>query len=257
MLHSSSNMRARSSNGYPTLLVRCLALLCLAFTPLPAADKPVTVEGSLEAVIPSDLRSLLIENPYVLFKVDVGEDGTLFDVMAVESNHRDLIPSAMKTLLAAKFFPSIENGKPTRSRTSVFVRFFDPEQRAWKMGSGQIPFGGTVSDAVRRKIYATSEQRFVFGESDPDEIDTPIKSLKSTRRIYADARSLGISAKGRCLVEFYVSPEGRARFPSALESDSDEVSISAALTLLETYYAPPRREGNPTFIKVQQEFIFR
>ncbi len=220
-----------------------------------AADKPVEAQGSLNAVIPAELKSLLIENPYVLFRIDVGEDGTLFDVMAIESNHRDLIPHATKTLLATTFTPAMEDNVPVRRRVSVYVRFYDPEQRAWRQGSTALPFGGTISDAVQRKIYATSEQRWVYGESEPDEIDTPIKSLSKPRRIYAGQN--GLTAKGRCMVEFYISPEGRARFPTALESDNDDVSISAALNLLKTRYAPPRRNGNPTFIKVEQEFIFQ
>ena len=242
----------------PVARYLCLVAILVALrAPLSAADQPVTVDGSLDAAIPADLRSLLIDNPYVLFKVDVGDDGTLFDVMALESNHRDLIPAATKVLLGVTFNPAIEDGKAIRTRTSVFVRFFDPEQRAWQMGGKALPFGGTVSDAVRRRMYATSEQRYVYDESKPDEIDAPIQSLNAPRRILADAQGLGTGAKGRCVVEFYISPEGRARFPSALESDSDEVSISAALTLLKTRYSPPRKDGNPTYIKVQQEFIFQ
>jgi len=217
--------------------------------------KQVEVDGKLEAVIPPSLKTLHIENPYVLFRLDVGEDGTLFDVMAIESNHRDLIPDATKTLLAAKFLPAEDNGTPVRRRVFAYVNFFDPEQRAWRMGARVIPFGGTVSDAVERRIYSTSAGRFVYGESEPEEIDKQIKSLEHPRRIYAGENSS--DAKGRCLVEFYVSPEGRARFPTAIESDSDEVSIGAALTLLRTRFAPPRRAGQPTFIKVKQEFIFQ
>lgn len=240
----------------PTTLRACVlsAVFSVSFLSTQAADRPVEVIGSLETIIPSELKSLHIENPYVLFKIDVGADSTIYDAMAIESIHRDLIPAATEMLLAAKFTPAEKNGVPIRSRVFAYVRFYDPEQRAWRLGSNQMPFGGSVTDAVQRRMYATSEQRYVYGESQPDEIDKPIKSLASARRVYAGGN--GITAKGRCLVEFYVSPEGRARFPSALESDSDEVSISAALTLMKTRFAPPRRGGQPTFIKVRQEFIF-
>ena len=231
------------------------ALLSISLLPASAADRPVEVIGSLDAVIPASLKSLLIDQPYVLFKVDVGEDSTIYDAMAIESNHRDLIPAATKKLLSVKFTPAEKNGTPIRSRVFAYVRFYDPEQRAWKQGANHLPFGGSVTDAVQRRLYATSETRYVYGESQPDEIDQPIESLKNSRRIFAGGN--GITAKGRCLVEYYVSPEGRARFPSALESDSDDVSISAALVLLKTRFAPPRRAGQPTFIKVQQEFIFQ
>jgi hypothetical protein len=225
-----------------------------AIAPSLAEDKRISVEGPLEVMIPADLRGLPIINPHVDLIIDVGEDGTLFDVMPTKSNHRGLLPDAIKAIQSASFTPAIRDGKSVRSRDSVRVTFYDPEQRAWRQGSGVLPFGGTPSDAAKNRIYATSANSFVYDISDPEELDRPIAQLQTTRRIHSSQD--GVKTVGECLVEFYIDPAGRARFPRAIESDSNDVAISAALTLLETRFTPPRRNGQPTYVKIQQRFRF-
>ena len=229
--------------------------LAIGIAPAVAQDTPVTFEGTLEAVVPAELRSLLIEKPYVLFLVDVGEDGTLFDAMAIESNHRDLIPTASNTLLAAKLKPATENGVPVRRRASVFVNFYDPEQRAWSMGLTARPFGASASDAAQRRVFETSAKSYAYGESAMEQLDEPIKGFHATRTVRTTSSALG--STGRCLVSFIIGPDGRARFPEAIERDNDDVALNAAMLLMRSRYTPPRRNGHPTFVKVQQEFVFR
>lgn len=238
----------------PRTLPGLIAVAFLAVATLQAADKRITVEGSLEVILPVELRGLPLVNPHVDFLIDVGEDGTLFDAMPTKSNHRDLLSPAIAAIQKVTFTPAIEDGVAVRSRDSVRVVFYDPEQRAWRQGSGQLPFGGTPADAAKNRIFAASAESFTYGISDREELDSPITQLPSTRRVYAS--QAGVKTTGECLVEFYIGPNGRARFPRALESDSDDVAISAALTLLETRFNPPRKNGQPTYVKIQQRFRF-
>ncbi|GAB5559103.1 MAG: hypothetical protein SynsKO_07500 [Synoicihabitans sp.] len=232
------------------LLLAWTGLVSTAF----AKSTPVEARGSLEAVIPPSLKSLQIDRPYVDFMIDVGADGTLFDVMPIESNHRDLLPAAHKVMQSVTFIPATKDGEPIRKRTKVRVHFFDPEQRVWRSGASFTPFGDTPSDAAKRRIYANSAKNYVYKMSKRDELDSPITQRMSTRRVYSSQH--GVATRGRCLVEFYIGPNGRARFPRAIETDSNDVAISAALTLLETQFEPPRRNGQPTYVKIQQEFEF-
>lgn len=220
-----------------------------------AKTTPISVEGSLEAIIPSKLKSLQIDHPYVDFKIDVGEDGTLFDAMPIESNHRDLLPAAHEVLQSVTLIPATKDGQPIRQRAKVRVNFYDPEQRAWRSGASMTPFGDTPADAARRRMYANSASSYFYRISDRRELDSPLTRHLTTRRIYSSQN--GVSTKGRCLVEFYVGPNGRARFPRAIETDSHDVAISAALTLLKTRFDPPRKNGHPTYVRVEQEFEFR
>ena len=228
--------------------------LWFACPALPAQDTPITVGTSLSTTVPAELRGLLIDNPYVTFFIDLGEDGTLFDVMATASNHRDLIPTATEVLLHADLQPAQQDGTPVRSRATVTVRFYDPEQRAWKMGLSVRPFGNSASDAADRRIYATSAASFVDRESELDELDEPIRGLAATRRVRSAHSAL--PAQGRCLLSFYIDPQGKPRFPSAIERDNDDVAIAAALLLTRSRFSQPTRDGQPTYVQVQQEFRF-
>jgi hypothetical protein len=219
-----------------------------------AQDRPVETDDSMEVILPLELRPLFIENPYVTFLVDVGDDGTLFDVLPTESNHYELLPHGLKIINAAIFKPALENGQPTRSRSYAKVRFYDPEQRAWESGAGGAVFGGNVSDAVRRRIYSTSKERFIYGLSEVDDLDNPLERMRTKLRVYSS--KAGGRAKGKCLVEFYIDASGQTRFPEVIKSDSVEVSLSAALTLKETTFTPPQRNGQPTYVKIREEFMF-
>jgi hypothetical protein len=233
------------------LLLSCVLTAISAL----AETIPISVQGTLDAIIPANLRSLQIDHPYVDFKIDLGADGTLFDAMAIESNHRDLLPAAHKVLQSVTFVPATKDGRPIRQRANIRVRFYDPSQRAWRTGANMIPFSDTPSEAARRRIYSNSASNFFFELSTKEELDSPLTQLLTTRRIYSSQS--GVSTKGKCVVEFYVGPNGRARFPRALESDSDDVALSAALTLLKSRFEPPRRNGHPTYVKIQQDFEFR
>ncbi len=239
----------------PLTLGKWLLALSVGTVGLGAKDSRISVEGSLEAVIPAKLRGLPIANPHVDFKIDVGEDGTLFDAMPVKSNHRDLLPAAHEVIQGVTFRPAIEDGRAVRSRDMVRVTFYDPEQRAWRQGSGQLPFGGSPTDAANNRIYASRASSFFYEISEKEELDSPLTKMQTVRRIYSSQE--GIRPTGSCLVEYYVGPNGRARFPTAIESDNEDVAISAALTLLETRFTPPRRNGHPTYVKIQQRFDFR
>jgi len=219
-----------------------------------AQDAEISVNGSLEAIIPSDLRGLPMANPHVDFKIDIGADGTVFDAMPIVATHRDLLPAAHAAFQKVTFNPAQKNGQPIRSRAQVRVFFYDPEQRAWQQGARQLPFGGSPSDAVSNRVYAAAAASFRYEISDKEDLDSPLTQLAAKRRVYTSRGN--DRTQGECLVEFYVDADGRARFPIALESDNDDVAISAALTLLETRFSPPRRNGHPTYVKIQQRFRF-
>ena len=220
-----------------------------------AQDTNIQVQGTLEALIPSSLRSLHIDKPYVDFRIDLGADGTLFDAMPIKSNHRELLPAAHEVLQSVTLIPATKDGQPIRKRAKIRVSFYDAEQRAWRSGASMSPFGDTPADAVRRRIYANSASSYFYDISDKADLDSPLTQLLAPRRIYSSQE--GVKTQGKCLVEFYIGPNGRARFPRAIESDSNDVAISAALTLLKTRFTPPRQNGKPTYVMIQQDFEFR
>ncbi len=137
----------------------------------------------------------------------------------------------------------------------MYVNFYDIEQQAWRNGSGYLPQGGSVSDALDRRVYEASAEKFVFRESKVPALDHPLRVVTSKLRVYTSED--GVPRHGSCLVEYYVGPEGKIHFPRVLESDHDDLSYSALLTLEVTEFEPPRRGGNPTYVRVHHPFNFK
>ena len=233
-------------------------LICLSFSALAAAAddayEPVTLDKQLQLPIPEDLRGVSIQNPHAQIFVQVDEAGKVVDAMPFKASHFKLLPVAIQLVEKTRFNPARLNGKAVQGKAAVYVNFFDSQQRAWKSGIGVLPFGGSASDAAMSRFYQIAPSRFTYGESKPKDLDAPLKLKEATLRIYESEP--GVRAKGSCVVEYYVGPEGEVHFPKIIKSDHDDISTSAFMTLQVTKFEPPTKQGNPTCVLVRQPFKF-
>lgn len=215
---------------------------------------PPVLKGHLRTIIPASVRHLHIERPNVIFHVEIGADGSLIDYLAIEATHHELLEKAEAKLEGAKFTAARYKDQPVRGRLAVMVAFYDPEQVAWKSGVAQMPMGGSVSDAVKRRAYERSKDREVYSESQPADLDQQLKLVKSQLcLVHPPGQPM---EQGRVVVEYYVDRNGKIRLPKIIESDSEYLTKSALLTLEASQFEPPVRNGRPTFVKVRQPFNF-
>jgi hypothetical protein len=205
-------------------------------------------------MIPHSVKHLQIPNPNVIFHVVVDADGSLIDYLAIEATHHELLQKAEEKLQKAHFEAARYKGEAIRGKLAVAVSFFDPEQRAWKSGMTGAPMGGSVSDGVKRRMYERSKDIEVYKESQPAELDQPLRLIKSQLcLVHPPGQPM---EQGRVVVEYFVDRMGNIRMPKVLESDSEYLTKSALLTLEASQFEPPVRNGRPTFVKVRQPFNF-
>ena len=216
--------------------------------------EPVTLEQRLELPLPNDMRGISIQNPHAQIFVEVNEEGTVIDAMPFKASHFKLLPYAVKLVKETQFTPARLNGKAVQGKAAVYVNFFDGQQLAWKSGIGVLPFGGSASDAALSRFYQIAPSRYTYGESKPKDLDSPLKLKEAKLRIYESEP--GVRAKGSCVVEYYVGPDGEVHFPKIIQSDHDDISTSAFMTLQVTKFEPPTSNGNPTCVLVRQPFKF-
>lgn len=215
---------------------------------------PVKQVHRLETIIPQDLKRLLMPNPRVRFRVLVDAKGDITDFLAVEATHVGLLGKATSKLQEAQFKPATKDGEAVPGRITVVVSFFDPEQRAWREGGHSAPMGGNVTDAVDRRIYNLKKDELRYRESSPAELDEPLKMLKS--KLYLIHPPDEPAPTGKVIVEYAIDHEGEVRLPEIQSSDDENLSLSVLMTLQETRFSPPMRDGRPTFVKVRQPFNF-
>lgn len=216
--------------------------------------RPVQLRSPLEVSIPQDLKHLGILRPQVEFRVIVDDEGSITDYLAVAATHFGLLEPAEKKLAAARFEPATLDGEATVGKITITVTFFDPEQRAWKQGGIAAPHGGSVSDAVERRLYSANPEALGYAESEPSMLDEPIQMLESKiYRLHAPDKKAPV---GSVLVDYYIDAKGRVRLPEILETDDDTLSMSVLMSLQATRFAPPTVDGHPTYVRVRQPFNF-
>jgi len=217
-------------------------------------DRPLSVEGALEEVIPLELKAMLLEEPFVGFLVTVSADGAVVDYIATHATHFGLLERAEKRLLRAEFSPAVSGGAPVQSTGEFFVTFFDPEQRAFHSGLISRPHGSSSMDAAVRWMSEAGKKSLEYTASQPEELDHPLEMTAGKALVMTDAE--GRPAEGACVVEFFINDRGEVRLPRIVSSDNETVSKSALLTILETRFSPVTRKGRPTYVKVRQPMEF-
>lgn len=240
-------------------LIPVLLSLLIPVMPVLGAEEsddyqPVKLKSPLEATIPANLKYLGVVNPRVEFRVIVDAEGEIMDSLAVSATHVGLLPKAEEKLAEARFEAARKDGDPTTGKITVVVTFYDPEQRAWKQGIGGAPLGSNVSEAVESKLYHADPDQFALKESNPKQLDEPLSMLESKLyRLHAPEEA---PPSGQVVAEYYIDHNGKVRLPEIIRSDGEYLSMSVLMSLRETQFAPPTRDGHPTYVKVRQPFNF-
>ncbi len=250
------------ASGWSWIIYAVLAMGSASFvlTPqLDAADNGETrhpqLKAFLEIQVPEQLRKYSMERPEAHFLVMVNEKGKVTEALCLGATHRDLIQPGMSRAMKAKFDPGLRDGQPVTAWAIATVYFFDAVQEAWWAGGIDVPLRVDTSMGVDERFYHLFQSSFAYSKSNLGELDDELLLVEGSLIILSDKQ--GNKAMGECLVEFYIDPEGLARFPRILESDNELVSMSALQSLQTFRYHPPTRNGRETYVQVRQPFRFQ
>ncbi len=220
-----------------------------------AESRGPLLKREIKVPVPPDLRGLVIEQPQAEYLVRVSEAGNVTEALCLHATHVGLVDAGMDRVTQAAFEPALQLGVPVSTTCTITVRFFDPEQEAWKAGMPGMPFGNDVSEGMQRRLYRAAKDSYVYRKSRTDELDDLLVVAEGGLVVVEDPE--GYKPKGECVVEFYIGPDGAVRFPRVAESDGELVSMSALLSLRKIRFQPPTREGRKTYVQVRQPFRFR
>ena len=215
--------------------------------------RPAKVESGLVANIPSEVEHLLMENPHVKFLLLISEKGELLDRLATESNHYALLEAATRLIDQATYSPAYQDGVVVPSRLQATVYFRNMDQERWQ-ATGTMPMGTNTMNMAEKKLYDSDKKRFAYSRSEPGELDQPLQLSSGSIVVLQDSK--GKPAKGSVTVEYYIDHNGDALLPTILNDVDEVLAMSAIKTLERLKFAPPRRKGNPTYVKVRQTFDF-
>ncbi len=210
-------------------------------------------EGPLMTQIPGELKSLMLENPYVELLVLLNEEGQIEAALPIYASYYALIPSARQALGRTTFQPAMKDGQAIPIRFKIHVLFEDLEQEIWK-DTGIIPMGSNVMDGTQRRLSEAKMPEMIYTESEILELDAPLKLVSGSMVVMEDKN--GVPCSGVADVEYYVDSEGTALLATILSSDNELVGLSAIESVKNLQFEPLTKNKLPTYIKIRQQFQF-
>ncbi len=210
---------------------------------------------TVEKPVPSQLKSLHMENPYARLFISVDRDGEVIDALCVWATHHGLVEEAYNVLQELEFVYGDEDFYNNPYTFELFIDFRDFEQEMWKQTGGRmVPTGDNVMEHTRAKLYRSNPEEFVYKLSSLKDIDRPMQLLEGNMVVVRDKD--GNAATGQVIIDFYVDHDGRTRFPSIVQSSDPLASQSAILTVRKLRYASVSHDGKPTYVKLRQPFNY-
>lgn len=226
-----------------------LVLTLCGGTPADAAgiwdSRGVRVIQSVDMRYPPSLLLEGTTSGQVRVVMDVDETGKLRDFLITGFTHPALGAELQRELANFDFEPAIERGEPIRVRFEVI---FDFEARG-----AVLSLNGTNSvSAQLRQSLGNPMTHLLARES---ELDRPIKVLQQVAPVHPRRRGKP-GAPGTAQIDFYIDSNGRPRMPVVVRASAEEFGAAAIDALVQWQFAPPTRDGRPTYIRVVQEFVF-
>lgn len=178
--------------------------------------------------------------------INVNAEGKLADYLVINYTERAFADEAVRALKAWRYEPAVVNGEPVGARMALEFNF---------------QAQGNVVSTLPVQMYNNFVSS-LFGQTvtwrvcSPDDLDHPLRVIKTVRPKYAGAAWKGGSPSGTVLLDFYVDSTGRPRMPVVVHA-TDPLFAAAATSALEKWrFTTPTCGGQPVAVRVEQEFVF-
>ncbi len=180
--------------------------------------------------------------------VSVDSKGELIDALVTRDTHRAFGEEALAAVRQWRFEPALRDDRPVNTRTELHFHFTAPKAVV------ALNASSTVRELA---AFTGGPLRYYDRLCEAGETDLPLRVLKSVspRRV-RPTPDTPIDSATRTIIDFIVDETGRARMPVLVSAPTPAHGLSAAEALLQWQFAPPTRHGEPTAVRVRQEFIF-
>lgn len=176
--------------------------------------------------------------------ITVDAEGRLEDWLLTRYTHRVFADAAVAAVREWKFEPARRKNEAVGVRREVVFQF-----EASKSVVSFVELD-LISTRFERQFGPTQTRCVV----DARELDRPLTLTAAPRP--ALPRTETARGPGTVLVDFYVDDEGRTRMPVVVRSSDPLLASHAVEAVTRWRFAPPTLRGQPTAVRVRQEFRF-
>ncbi|MBE2212999.1 MAG: TonB family protein [Opitutaceae bacterium] len=235
----------------PTFVALTLALAAAmraedparAAAPARPADTPCRIIQAEKPQFPIRMLKEGVTHGTVRVLVHVDSTGAIIDLLVTAGTRQAFAEEAQRVIGTWTFEPTHIGGEALDTILDLTFNFDVNGMVAIEkfMPEGQPP----VEMAEGYEYHACSLSHL-------DRMPTP---LALARPLYPDEwREQGI--KGRVTVQFYIDETGKARFPTVVEKDHDNLAAVAVAAVRQWRFAPPTSQGRPVLVRARQVFAF-
>jgi TonB family protein len=203
--------------------------------------------NSITAIMPISLHNTNLQEPKVVARIQVGENGMVEDLVVLEASHIELIDRAERLIRRARFDVGELRGNEAL-RFELILPFLYPAELGM--------FNKTASENVETSIHAIRNRDESVRFYKPGELDEPLKVLDAGE-IYVPRNEAGESLEGEAKVKFYVNHRGQVRLPRIESSTSEEMALAAMATVRDMQFPPPTVEGKPAVTALRMPYEAR
>lgn len=218
------------------------ATLRAATTPSSWNHRPVEIIQTVEANFPPGLSGRGVTHGDVLAVLNVNAEGRLVDFLVTAYTHRELAQELATLLRAWEFKPATIGRDPINARFEMNFSFSDTgsivsfQQFEHPLVTGEASMPKSMISAVTPAI----------------RLDQPV----TPTHVVQPRHPGGTVGGGSATLEFYVDPEGKPRLAAVTTMTNEALGRAAVLALTQWRFAPPTYRGQPTAVRVVQEFKF-
>ncbi len=222
-----------------------IGLVALLPLSLSAAEitPPVVIQTD-EVRFPPSLANSTITTGKVLVLISVTAEGTLSDLLVAAYDHEAFVPEVEAALRQWRFEPGKIDGQPAPMR--VLLQF--------EIGARKRVVALDANTTFAALSREPSLNQGVNLLAKPTALDREI-AIERTVTPTHPGKALGLNA-GKVTLDFYVDQAGYARLP-VVRATTHPAFAAAAIRALDGWkFNPPRRQGRPVIVHLQQDFVF-
>lgn len=200
-----------------------------------------------EPIFPPGLKFDGITDGHVELMIDINEDGTVADWIALRSTHPRLTESVARAMKNWKFKPATYNGEKIPVAQRLMINFDH---------SGTVLISGTGLDLHNRWLQRLGkpDDRLAFQLPDLDQLPEPTDIIRPMLPISLAENTKPVTV----MVSFYIDETGTVRIPVVTEWEVDILYAKSAIQAITQWkFKPPKRKGRPVVVHAIQPFHFK
>ncbi len=212
----------------------------MATAPEESLDADVKIIESTKARYPLQMQRQGIEHGEVRLMLEIDARGRLVDCLVTAFTQREFAREAMDAVKEWTFEPARIGGKAVTGIASIDFEF---------EYNGVNPIVRQFDTPVRRELH------YDFAPCAARDLDRQPKPLWTVPPQYSKKLS-DAGVTGKVVLEFFIDPMGKVRFPVAKESPDPRLSGLAIAAVKLWAFEPPTRLGLPVLARASTEFVF-